>query len=216
MKVFDNSTLNILYELEQDGYISDLSVISEGKEAIVFRSGKYAIKIYKVMNRSYKDQINYIKKDPRFRSFPKTVIGIIYTWVKKEYINLRRMYKNLVKVPIPYTYKGNILVMKFIGDENPAPLLHDYGFDNKEIFYKILEEYKKIYQRAKLVHGDLSEYNILIYKDVPYIIDVSQAIPTNSLSAKEFLDRDINNMLSMARKFKISINEEEIRREIES
>jgi RIO kinase 1 len=183
-KVFDQNTFKYLEMLYNDKYIrEELILLSEGKEAIVFRSGNSAIKIYKVMARSYKEQVRYLKADPRIRDFPRTVIGIIYTWVKKEYMNLRKMYKSLVKVPAPYVFKGNILVMEYIGDEDGPKILHyyyDFIEDKEKFFNNILEEYKKIYNKAKLIHGDFSEYNIIVYKNIPYIIDVSQAIPISS------------------------------------
>jgi len=61
-------------------------------------------------------------------------------------MNLRKMYKNLVRVPIPYSYKGNILVMEYIGYEKGPLLLHDYynSIENKEeLFLYIVDQYKK-------------------------------------------------------------------------
>ena len=207
-KVFDKNTLYYLDKLYRDHYIEDeLTLISEGKEAIVVRSGKFAIKIYKVMSISYKEQVNYLKADPRIYNFPRTKIGIIYTWVKKEYIDLRKMYKSLVRVPIPYLYKGNVLVMEYVGYENGPLLLHDCydSIENKEeLFFDILDQYKKIYNKAKLIHGDFSEYNIIIFNNVPYIIDVSQAIPVNSQYYEEFLNRDLNNILNISKKLNLN------------
>ncbi|MGC9079180.1 MAG: RIO1 family regulatory kinase/ATPase [Nanopusillaceae archaeon] len=214
-KVFDQTTLKYLDELYNDKYIQDeIIVLSEGKEAVVFKSGNSAIKIYKVMNKSYKEQVKYLKADPRIRDFPRTIIGIVYTWVKKEYMNLKRMYKNLVRVPAPYVFKGNILVMEYIGYEDGTILLHDYYdyIDDKEkMFYSILDEYKKIYNKAKLIHGDFSEYNIIIYKNLPYIIDVSQAIPINSSYSEEYLERDIKNIYNISKKLNVKIDIEDIR-----
>jgi len=218
-KVFDIRTFKILEYLRKSGYIKDeLIPVSEGKEAIVFKSGDFAIKIYKVMNISYREQYKYLAMDPRFKDFPRTIIGIIYTWVKKEYINLNRMYKNLVPVPMPIFYKGNILVMEWIGDEKPAPTLHEMKEirESEKLFKKILDAYKKIYNSAKLVHGDFSEYNILIYKDNPYIIDVSQAIPSTAPAAETLLERDIKNIVLIAKKLGLEIIYEVILKEIKS
>lgn len=213
-KVFDMSTFSVLDELRKDNYLADeLRVISEGKEAVVFKSEDKAVKIYKLLNISYREQINYLKMDNRIRDFPRTKIGIIYTWVKKEYDNLRRMFKSLVNVPIPYVFKKNVLVMEYIGDENPAPLLHDiiYNIENKEeVFYKILDEYKKIYNKAKLIHGDFSEYNLLYYNNKIFVIDVSQAVPISSPYSSDLLERDISNILSIANKLKLNYSREDI------
>jgi RIO kinase 1 len=122
-------------------------------------------------------------------------------------MNLRKMYKNLVRVPIPYLYKGNILVMEYIGYEKGPLLLHDYydSIENKEeLFFDILDQYKKIYNKAKLIHGDFSEYNIIIFNNVPYIIDVSQSIPVDSPYSEEFLNRDLNNILNISKKLNLN------------
>jgi len=215
-KVFDITTLNVLEELKEDRFISDdLSVISEGKEAIVFRSGNRAVKIYKVMGVSYKGQLKYLEADPRIRSFPRSQIGIIYTWVKKEFKNLRRMFKSLVSVPAPYVYKKNVLVMEFIGDEEPAPVLHDIVDkieDKEKVFYDIIEEYKKIYNKAGLVHGDFSDYNLLYYRNKVYVIDVSQAIPSYSPAAFTYLEKDLENILNIANRMKVKIDRLELMR----
>jgi len=215
-KVFDITTLNVLEELKEDKFISDdLSIISEGKEAIVFRSGNKAIKIYKVLNISYKGQLKYLEADPRIRSFPRSQVGIIYTWVKKEFMNLRRMFRSLVSVPAPYVYKKNVLVMEFIGDEKPAPVLHDIINeieDREKVFYDIVEEYKKIYNKAKLVHGDFSDYNLLYYKNKIYVIDVSQAIPSYSPAAFTYLEKDLENIQSIVNKMKVKVDKVELMR----
>lgn len=62
-----------------------------------------------------------------------------------------------------------------------------------------------------MVHGDFSEYNIIIYNDIPYIIDVSQSIPVNSPSACILLERDIKNIHNISRKLSININYDDIK-----
>ncbi|MEM4959431.1 MAG: RIO1 family regulatory kinase/ATPase, partial [Nanopusillaceae archaeon] len=168
-----------------------------------------AIKIYKVLNISYKNQLRYLEADPRIRSFPKTRVGIIYTWVKKEFKNLRRMFKSLVSVPMPYVYKKNVLVMEFIGEKDPAPILNDVIDeieDKEKVFDDIIKEYKKIVHRAKLVHGDFSSFNIMYFKNKIYIIDVSQAIPINSPAAQEMLDNDIKKIYLIGKKLGLNVD----------
>ena len=215
-KVFDLQTFKNLSQLEKAGYVKeDLIPISEGKEAVVFKGdsewGPVAVKIYKVMNISYSDQYKYLLMDPRFYKFPRTRIGIIYTWVKKEYGNLNRLYKNLVSTPMPVAFKGNVLVMEWIGDENSAPSLHEVldEINKEEFFWKILEEYKRMLHKAKLVHGDFSEYNVLVYKNNPYIIDVSQAVPIDAEASKGLLSRDLRNLLRISKRLgvRMSISE---------
>jgi len=215
-KVFDRQTFKNLEALEKAGYLKEpLVVVSEGKEAVVFRAesslGYVAVKIYKVMNISYRKQYEYLLADPRFQRFPRTRIGTIYTWVKKEFSNLTRLYKSMVNVPMPIAFRGNVLVMEWIGDETPAPQLKDvYTILDQEFFKKILNEYMRFVKKAKLVHGDLSEYNILVYRKIPYIIDVSQAIPFEE-STISWLERDLKNLVRMSKKFGVSIDVNELK-----
>ncbi|HIP66947.1 MAG TPA: serine protein kinase RIO [Candidatus Nanopusillus sp.] len=220
-KVFDLQTFKNLNQLEKAGYIKeDLTPISEGKEAVVFKGdsewGAVAVKIYKVMNISYHDHYKYLLMDPRFHKFPRTRIGIVYTWVKKEYGNLNRLYKNLVNVPMPVAFKGNILIMEWIGDKNPAPSLHDVldNINKEDFFWKILKEYKRMLYKANLVHGDFSEYNILVYKNNLFIIDVSQAIPLDTEASKELLLRDLRNLFRISKKLGVRISTNDLLKEL--
>lgn len=211
-KVFDERTLIILNELSSEGYICDeMITISEGKEAIVFKSCDKAVKIYKLTEK-FRDKIKYLKMDNRFRSFPTTKIGILYTWVKKEYMNLFRMYKNLVNVPTPYVYRNNILVMSFIGEGRPIMLndIIDELKGNEKIFFDILNEYKKIYQDAKLIHADFSEYNLIYYNDKIYVIDVSQSFPSSSPFSEEYLEKDIRNIYNIGLRMGLNYSEDYI------
>ncbi len=218
-KVFDLQTFRNLKYLLSNGFLKNdnLSLVSEGKEAIVFRGESYdgpvAVKIYKVMSISYKDQYKYLLMDPRFQGVRRTRIEIIYTWVKKEYSNLQRLYKKRVSVPMPIISRGNILVMEFIGEENPAPAIKDIklnDLDAKKLLNRILKEYWKMYNKAELVHGDFSEFNILYLYGKPVIIDVSQAIPVYAPSAREFLERDSTNLERISKRLKSKISKEEI------
>ena len=210
-KVFDLQTFKNLEYLEKSGYIREsLIPISEGKESIVFKAessvGYVAVKIYKVMNISYRRQYEYLLADPRFRKFPRTRIGVIYTWVKKEFSNLTRLYKSRVSVPMPIAFRGNVLVMEWIGEESPAPQLKNLlPQKNEKLFERIVREYKRFVNNAKLVHGDLSEFNILIYNEIPYIIDVSQAIPLCEESLK-WLERDIKNLVVIGKKLGVELD----------
>ena len=62
------------------------------------------------------------------------------------------------------------------------------------VYDKIAEAIKKLYQRAQLVHGDLSEYNIMIVKLEPVIFDLAQAVPPEHPMARQFLQRDLVRM----------------------
>ncbi|MEM4646641.1 MAG: RIO1 family regulatory kinase/ATPase, partial [Zestosphaera sp.] len=63
------------------------------------------------------------------------------------------------------------------------------------IFQQIIEDVRKAYLKAKLVHGDLSEYNVMIWNKRHYIIDVSQAVPITHPNATNLLQRDLRNII---------------------
>ncbi len=222
--VFDNFTNRNLFTLAGRGLFDEetLSPVKIGKEANVFYAlkgdEKVIIKIYRLETCDFKRMYEYISLDPRFENLKKKRRDIIFSWAKREYTNLFKAKKANVKVPIPYMNLFNIVVMSFIGDENPAVQLKDYVFENeeekKDILEQIIENYKKLYHKAKLVHGDLSKFNILIHKGKVYFIDFSQSVPIESLNSKELLLRDVKNITSYFKKQNVNITEEELYKKI--
>jgi RIO kinase 1 len=220
-EVFDKSTLLTLYELANKGFIDTLNgVIKTGKEANVFyaegrRGESLAVKIHRVVTGDYKALLRYIEGDPRFKGIRKSRRSVIYTWVRKEYVNLKRALECGVRVPRAIAYKNNVLVMEFIGDAMaPAPMLKDYEMSNPgKMFREVLEHARRLYCDAKLVHADLSEYNILVQGDRPVLIDLSQAVVREHPLAEEFLRRDVSNLVRFFRDH-IDIREDEVYREI--
>lgn len=203
-EVFDYSTLMILYDLINNGFIDVMyGVVNSGKEARVYfakdRNGlDLAVKIYLTSTSEFrKGMLTYIIGDPRFKVSSRKTRDIIYVWARKEYSNLSKAYSVGVRVPKPITVKGNILVMEFIGvDGVPAPLLKDYLPQNIDSFFNIVMDYvRKLYINARLVHGDLSEYNIMVFNDSPVLIDFGQAVDLSHPMAEELLARDVNNLL---------------------
>lgn len=222
-EVFDKITLETLYKLANQGYLQILNgAISTGKEANVFKGinddGNYvAVKIYRVTTSDFKKMQDYIQGDPRFNVRTSNKRQVINTWVNKEFRNLKRACEHGVRVPRPIVAKNNILVMEFIGDEegNPAPLMKNATIHNPENVADELIEYVKIlYSKAKLVHGDLSGFNILIKDDEPVIIDISQGVVVDHPIAEELLNRDIGNLSKDFKKLGIEISEDEIKSKI--
>lgn len=179
--------------------------MSAGKEARVywgksFEKRDIAIKIYLTSSAEFrKGIVKYLEADPRFSGKVPTSTRKLYSlWAKKEFSNYARMYEAGVSVPRPLAVYENILVMEFIGDEGvPAPLLKDVDLSLEElekVFEHLLGDLKKMVQKARLVHGDLSEYNIMIWKGRHYVIDVSQAVTLDHPNALEYLTRDLTNL----------------------
>ncbi|MEB3859873.1 MAG: serine protein kinase RIO, partial [Desulfurococcales archaeon] len=189
-EVFDSITMGHVYRLESRGVIWELKgVVSAGKESRVYwgkaRDGSdIAVKIYLTSSAEFRKSIRkYILGDPRFEGLSTANYRrLIYEWARKEYRNLKRMRESGVRVPAPMGVSGNVLVMEFIGEEGyRAPLLAEAASDLspgevRDIYGDVVEQVKGIVCRARLVHADLSEYNIMVYDGVPWIIDVSQAV----------------------------------------
>ncbi len=212
--VFDERTIFNLGKLLRNGPLERVEgVISAGKEAHIYLAydlnGKeVALKIYKIDSNTSKWMRNYIIGDPRFKKIPRNISKVIFLWASKEYKNLKRAYKVGLNVPNPIYIKDNILIMDYIGFGSiPAPLLKDIKSPKnpKNLMNEILVSIKKLYQKAKLVHGDLSEYNILYHNQKPIIIDISQAVSIHHPKAEVYLVRDIKNIFKYFKKLGIEI-----------
>ena len=201
--VFSYSTLMALYELINDRVIDKMyGVVATGKEARVYWAKApdgtdLAVKIFKIETTEFrKSRLSYMIGDRRFSRIRRDLRSIIRAWCSKEYRNLKRAYEAGVRVPKPYAFKENVLVMEFIGNEGiPAPLIKDLPPENPNSAYKtIISSIEKLYYEAKLVHADLSEYNILNKEEELVIIDWGSAVEISHPQALEFLFRDIKNI----------------------
>lgn len=192
-------------------------IISAGKEANVYlayspNNEEYAVKIYKIDTNTSKWMRNYIIGDPRFKKVPNNVSKIIYLWASKEYKNLKRAYKAGLSVPEPIYVKNNLLIMEYIGFESiPAPTLKEIKDpkDSVNLLNEILYFIKGLYQKANLVHGDLSEFNILYHNQKPVIIDISQAVTIHHPKAEIYLARDITNIFNYFEKIGVEVTNPE-------
>ena len=221
-EVFDKSTLHNLEKLISNKVIDILDFpISTGKEGNVFRGvtpdkNFLAVKIYRTSTSTFKHMSEYIVGDPRFTSLPKNRREIIFAWTQKEFKNLERLNKVGVNVPKPITKIKNILVMEYIGDEEqPAPALKDVHLDDPESMFKTLIDFiSTMYKKAGLVHSDMSAFNVLVYDKKPYLIDLGQGVLLEHPQSYEFLKRDIHNIVSYFKKYKIKANEKQIYKNI--
>ena len=218
-EIFDKITLETLYKLANQGYIDVLNgAISTGKEANVLTGitddEKFvAVKIYRIATSDFKKMDYYLKGDPRFNVKTKNKRKIIYSWVTKEFKNLTRLHTAGVTVPEPITSSNNVLLIEFIGDEdgNPAqPVKNQPPQDPDDFWNKLLVQLKLFVNEAKLVHGDLSNYNILNLNEEPVIIDVSQSVVLDNPIAKELLERDINTLVREYTKLGVETSFDEV------
>jgi RIO kinase 1 len=202
-EVFDQATLMVIYSFLNSGVLYEVhGVVNAGKEARVYwgknKEGKeLAVKIYLTASAEFrKGMLKYIEGDYRFKGVKRDTRSLIFAWAQKEFRNLEQASRAKVRVPKPVAVKDNVLVMEFIGKDGvSAPSLKEQLPSNPEKVYNTLLTYlERLYRKAELVHGDLSEYNIMMWKGNPLIFDVSQAVPTSHPMAEFFLRRDLGNV----------------------
>jgi len=199
-EVFDKATLDTIFSLARKKYFDEVEfVIATGKEGNVFRckagENYYALKIYKIETSDFKHMADYIVGDDRFKSVKKDKLGIIEAWTKKEFRNLEDFTKAKIRVPLPIAFKRNCLVMEFIGSEGEAaPRAKFAPFEDMQEKYELICDYMAKMVKKKVVHADLSEYNILNNNEEMVIIDVGQGVSTMHPKAQEFFERDVLNM----------------------
>ncbi len=218
--VISRGTLAALYKLTTDGVFKTLyGEVNRGKEASIFiagtRDGGFIIlKMYRVESANFQNMMPYIHGDERFSYVKKNQRSMIFAWAKKEFSNLQKYCNAGVRVPEPLAFNGNVLAMELIGEGDvPAQTLRQYGpvKDPEALFGKIAKCMALGYQKARLVHADLSEYNILLTKDEePVIIDCAQAVLTTHPMAEEFLRHDVANIVKYFRKLGVNASESDL------
>ncbi|MBI3840560.1 MAG: serine protein kinase RIO, partial [Thaumarchaeota archaeon] len=165
-EVFDRATLMAIEELVARRDLSDLNgVVRAGKEARVYygvdESGKpVAVKIYLVSSSDFRKRMGYIAGDRRFGRLPSGSRDTIYLWTRKEFKNLQLADRAGVRVPRPIAFHKNIIVMEYIGvPPDPAPSFAEAEVDEGDYDWTF-ENIALLRNGAKLVHADLSEFNI--------------------------------------------------------
>ena len=198
--VFDDATYGALYKLVQDGHIDAFGgPISTGKEANVYTalSGDHevAVKVYRINASDFTDMRGYLDGDPRFEGIGSDKKKVVTAWVRKESSNLKRARRAGVRTPKPIAVERNVLVMEYLGtDEGRGRRLSEVHIENPETAYEVVKEYLRRLYDAGLVHGDLSEYNVVFHEGQLYIIDLGQAVTVHHPNAEEFLERDCRNV----------------------
>ena len=213
-EVFDRSTLMIIYDLMNKGKIDSIfGVVNAGKEARIYwgkdsEGNELAIKIYLTVSAEFKKgMLSYIEGDPRFAHVKRDTRSLIYTWAQKEFKNLHTAYEAQVRVPKPIAVSHNVLIMEFIGKEGvSAPLLKESFPKNPEKLYQqLLTCVEKLYRKAGLVHADLSEYNVMLWKGKPLLFDFAQAVHIKHPMTSRFLRRDLENLFQYFHNLNVNV-----------
>ncbi len=203
-----------LLPLVEEGLVDEvLRQLKSGKEAVVYvvRCGEEirCAKVYKEANqRSFHQAAQYtegrkVKNSRRTRAIEK---GSRYgrkeqedAWQSAEVNALHRLAAAGVRVPKPHNMLEGVLLMELVADENghAAPRLIDLELTPEQAreYHRTLVMEVVRMLCAGVVHGDLSEYNVLVAADGPVIIDLPQAVDAaGNNSAADMLNRDVTNL----------------------
>lgn len=202
--------------LYDDGIVDEvISQLMSGKEATVYvvRCGREirCAKVYKeAAKRSFKQAVTYqegrkVRNTRRARAMEKgSKFGRKQqeeSWQNAEVDALYKLARAGVRVPKPYGCFDGVLIMELVTDEEGlvAPRLNDVSMSEEQALedHATMMEYVKLMLCAGLIHGDLSEFNVLVDDEGPVIIDLPQAVDAAANNnARKMLTRDINNMRS--------------------
>jgi RIO kinase 1 len=223
-----------LTTLVEEGLVDEvIGQLMSGKEATVYivRCGEHirCAKVYKEANqRSFRKATSYqegrkVKNSRQARAMEK---GSRYgrqmqeeVWQNAEVDALYRLATAGVRVPQPYICFDGVLLMDLVvdADGGAAPRLNDVALSEAVAleFHAMLVNQVVRMLCAGIIHGDLSEYNILVDENGPVIIDLPQAIDAAANStAAEMLERDVNNLRSYFSAFAPTLADSQYGKEI--
>ena len=227
-------TPTALQPLIDDGVIDEvIRALKSGKEATVYlvRTGiqTRCAKVYRDMRqRSFQRRAQYqegrkmrgsretraMKKNTRFgRSEQESA------WKNAEVDALYRLHAAGVRVPKPYGYFNDVLIMELVTDSGgqPAPRLGEVDLSPEEarVYHEFLMRQVVRMLNIGLIHGDLSEFNVLVGPDGPVIIDLPQVVnAAGNNGALAMLERDVNNIRGTLARFAPELLATEFAREI--
>jgi RIO kinase 1 len=223
-----------LQPLIDDGVIDEvLRSLKSGKEATVYlvRSGPHVrcAKVYRDMaQRSFQKRAQYQEGRKVRGSREKRAIGKSTrfgrreqeaAWKNAEVDALYKLVAAGVRVPKPYGYFNDTLIMELVADAdgNPAPRLGevDLSAEIAREYHAFLVQQIVRMLSIGLIHGDLSEFNVLVGPEGPVIIDLPQAVnAAGNNGALAMLERDVNNIRGTLGRFAPELLETEYAREM--
>ena len=203
-----------LQPLVDDGLIDDVvRQLMSGKEAMVFvvRCGGEirCAKVYKEANkRAFRQAVDYTENRKTKNSRQARAMGKRSkfgrksqeeAWQNAEVDALYRLAGAGVRVPKPYNFHEGVLLMELVTDAEgePAARVDDVKFTEEEALFYHAALMTQVVRMlcAGVIHGDLSEFNVLVGPDGPVIIDLPQAVDAaGNNHAKSMLERDVGNL----------------------
>jgi RIO kinase 1 len=192
----------------ENGLVDEVvSVLATGKEADVYvglwKKIPLALKVYRLHKTPHKK---------------KAAIGYAVDRMGQiaanEFTILEKAYRAGIPVPTPARRADNMFTMRFLGDETNARRLKDLDLDEPERYARQALGIVEKLLDAFIVHGDLSEYNLLLYRDRIFVIDFPQAVDLSSRpnryrrfeKAKPLLRRDLENLARYFSRYDVEID----------
>jgi RIO kinase 2 len=203
-----------LHTLVEKNVISQLGpLIGKGKESDVYScmdddENIYALKFYRMGRASFRSIKKY--RDLIGERGHLSWLYINRLAAKKEFEALEKIYTLNLNTPRPIAFNRHIIVMSYLRGKE---LVYYKRIKNPvKIFNKIIKQMKVIFQKAKMIHGDLGEFNIVLdEKGNILIIDWLQWVPDTHPNANSLLERDISNVCGyFQRKFNVESNVDDI------
>ena len=210
-----------LLSLVDEGIIQEVvRPLLSGKEAEVFlvqSGGQLCVaKVYKeAQNRTFKNRAEYTEGRKTRNSRDQRAIQKRSShgraqdeaaWCSTEVDMIYRLRAAGVRVPVPYHFIDGVLLMEMVAnaDGDPAPRLAEVSFDRDQasgLFDRLLGEVVRMLA-AGVVHGDLSDFNVLMSADGPVIIDFPQSVDAaRNQNARKLLLRDVENLKRFLSRF---------------
>ncbi|KAK7824197.1 serine/threonine-protein kinase rio1 [Quercus suber] len=219
-----NHSIFFLFSNRQMFIMQSKLIVRSGNQSI---QNFYSVYLVAELHRSEMDRDRYVQGDYRFRHgyCRRNPRKMVKTWAEKEMRNLMRLKAAGIRCPTPILLRLHVLVMEFIGILYfwlmflggcactgkagwAAPRLKDAALSLdklREGYVEVIIAMRTLYQKCKLVHGDLSEYNILYFEGHLYIIDVSQSVDLDHPRAIEFLIEDCDHVSDFFEKHGVAV-----------
>ena len=192
-----------LHALVEKNLISQLGpLIGKGKESDVYscmddNENIFAAKFYRMGRTSFKSikQLRDIIGERGHLSW----LYVNRLAAKKEYEALEKIYPLRLNTPKPIGYNRHIIIMSYL--RGKELIYYKYIRKPLKIFNRIIKQYRLIYKKAHMIHGDLGEFNIVLdEKGDILLIDWVQWVPADHPNANSLLERDIENICNYFRK----------------
>jgi len=186
-----------------------VTILGTGKEADVYlgrwKGADLVLKVYRLHRTPHKKKAMI--------GYAMDRVGLI---AANEFTVLQKAYRAGVPVPTPARRVDNMFTMRYVGGESKAPLLKDAVIDEPEIVAKEAVMLVEKLLDTSIVHGDLSEYNILYWNGRLFVIDFPQAIDFSSNvtrhilieEAKPLLLRDLKNLQYFFKRLDVELDAE--------